>query len=132
VGTAVLGCPATQSYRAANVIRDVNRQDQLWLPPSTYVLSGSSATPSPYLFVNYSESVGSRVFVRKTLGIKVLSPRRMDRVSPRANFMMFEGCGGVQGKMSHGGRGKVVVGKPGNVPVVYSISLPVFLSQVTE
>jgi hypothetical protein len=34
--------------------------------------------------------VGSRVFGRKTLGIKVLSPRRMSLIYFCANFMMFE------------------------------------------
>jgi hypothetical protein len=51
---------------------------------------GIEGYPPPPLFVNYSESAGSRVFGGKILGIKALSPRRMELVSPCTNFMMGE------------------------------------------
>jgi hypothetical protein len=76
VGTAALGCPAAPevSGRKRHSCR----------------ISGSSATPPPPLFVNYSESAGSRVFVRKILEIKALSPCRMKLVLAPTNFMMLE------------------------------------------
>jgi hypothetical protein len=50
----------------------------------------SCVLPLPYPFVNYSESVVSRVFRCKTLEIKALDPRRMELGFPRASFMMLE------------------------------------------